>query len=179
MSSPEDTAVVSRKQKNGSRIDVPCPASVHLYNKYMGGVKGDQLRKYYHVHMKIKKNYKYIFWCLVDVCITNAYILSHYNPLSSLPVSESSFRLKLVGYLIGSYKSRKRAGLPTSLSTPQSARQLPCNHLPSRGRKRRCSFCKRINVRHETVWPALVCHHSVSDLYMTVRPTVSSSGMMH
>ena len=93
MSSPEDTAVVSRKLKNGTKIDVSCPASVDLYNRYMGGVdKGDQLRKYYHVRMKTKKNYKYIFWFSVEVCITNSYILSHYNPQSSLPVSEANLK---------------------------------------------------------------------------------------
>ena len=162
--SPDDTAVVRRRQKDSTIIDVPCPLSVELYNKFMGGVdKGDQLRKYYHVRMKTKKNYKYIFWFCVEVCIINAYILSNHIPVSTLPVTElnlKSFRLKLAGELIGDYKSRKRAGRPprsTVLSTPQSARQLPHNHLPTKGRKKCCSYCKTKNLRHETVWFCEAC----------------------
>ena len=162
MSSPEDTGMVSRKQKDGTRIDVPCPATVYLYNRYMGGVdRGDQLRKYYHFRMKSRKNYKYIFWFLVDVCITNSYILSHYHPTSTLPMSEctlKAFRLRLAEELIGSYKSRKRAGRPSRSSVSSaSARQLPQNHMPARGKKRRCSFCKRSKVRHETIWYCETC----------------------
>lgn len=42
----------------------------------MGGVdRGDQLRQYYHLRLKSRKFYKYIFWFLVDVSITNTYIL--------------------------------------------------------------------------------------------------------
>ena len=46
----------------------------------MGGVdRGDQLRGYYHVRLKCVKNYKYIFWFLFEVAVTNAYILTHYT----------------------------------------------------------------------------------------------------
>ena len=66
----------------------------------MGGVdKGDQLRKYYHVQMKFKKYY----WFLVDVCVTNALILTHINPRSNLSVSDSqlkAFQLQLADDLI-------------------------------------------------------------------------------
>ena len=58
--------VISRRQKTGSRVDVPCPESVRLYNRFMAGVdKSDQLRG----------NYKYIFWFLFDLAIVNAFIL--------------------------------------------------------------------------------------------------------
>ena len=43
----------------------------------MGGVdRNDQIRGYYHVRLKTKKYYKYIFWFLFDLTITNSYILS-------------------------------------------------------------------------------------------------------
>ena len=43
----------------------------------MGGVDdNDQLRGYYHVRLKCRKLYKYIFWFLFDVAIVNSFIVS-------------------------------------------------------------------------------------------------------
>ena len=76
MSNPLTTQSVERKQKDGSKVMVPCPDAVVVYNKFMGGVdKGDQLRHYYRIRTKCVKNYKYIFWFLVDMVITNAHII--------------------------------------------------------------------------------------------------------
>ena len=45
---PSDSGTVQRKQKDDSSVEVPCPASIISYNKFMGGVdRGDQLRVYY------------------------------------------------------------------------------------------------------------------------------------
>ena len=68
---------VTRKQKDGARINIAAPMSVVQYNKYnYGGVdQNDQLQGYYHVRLKSKKYYKYIFWFMFEVAITNALIL--------------------------------------------------------------------------------------------------------
>ena len=59
---------VERRQKDGSRLAVPCLDAVVQYNKFMGGIdKGDQLRHYYSFRLKCVKSYKYIFWFLLDV----------------------------------------------------------------------------------------------------------------
>ena len=80
MCQPNATTMVQRRQKDGSSMMVPCPESVVMYNQYMGGVdRGDQLRGYYHVRLKCVENYKYIFWFLFEVAVTNAYILTHYT----------------------------------------------------------------------------------------------------
>jgi hypothetical protein len=63
---------VYRRQLDGTRIEVPYPASIMCYNRNMAGVdRGDQLRRYYSVRLKRKKNYKYI-WML-----THSTRLSH------------------------------------------------------------------------------------------------------
>ena len=81
LASPDDTTTVNRTQKNGTRLAIPCPRSVRLYNEYMGGVdRGDQLRGSYHICLKCMKNYKYIFGFLLDVAITNAYIPQTHAP---------------------------------------------------------------------------------------------------
>ena len=73
---PTNDIAVNRKQKNDSSAIFSCPESVSLYNKYMGGVDhNDQHRQYYHVRLKCQKHYKYVFWFLFNVAITNAYIL--------------------------------------------------------------------------------------------------------
>lgn len=61
-SDPTVEAQVVRKKHDGSTIRVRCPQSVVLYNKFVGGVDdNDQLKDYYHVQLKCRKFYKYIF----------------------------------------------------------------------------------------------------------------------
>ena len=165
LSSPNDSVTVERRKKDGTRITVNCPSSIKLYNQYMGGVdKGDQLRGYYRVRLKTKKNYKYIFWFIFDTCITNAYILSKYSPSTELnsKYNLKHFRLKLAKQLIGDYASRKRAGRPRSTTSAPPPRSIPClEHIPSHGeRNRRCKYCKTKRVpsrRRESVWICKAC----------------------
>ena len=98
---PDHTKSIPRKRVDGSIMNVECPICIVDYNKYMGGVdRGDQYRKYYHVHVKSRKSYKYIFWFLFEVCILNSFIISHYSPCN-LPVSTYlSYRLQLASELI-------------------------------------------------------------------------------
>ena len=87
---------VQRRLQDGHRVDVECPESMVLYNRYMGGVdRNHQLRKYYHVSLKGRKFYRYIFWFLLKVSITNSYILYHHfctdqNPRVNTLVNEVS-----------------------------------------------------------------------------------------
>ena len=119
---------VQRKQKDGSRVEVPCPASIISYKKFMGGVdRGDQLRGYYRCRSKSRKFYKYIFYFFLDVAITNAYILMK-NCNSSCPFKDfKSFRLQLAKDLIGEYCSRRRRGHGGTVIHP-----LPFWHYPIR-----------------------------------------------
>ena len=72
---PSSCGTVNRKQRDGTSVDVPCPESIISY-KFMGGVDcGDQLRGYYRCRSKSRNFYKYIFFFLFDVAITNAYLL--------------------------------------------------------------------------------------------------------
>ena len=128
---PEMTAV-QRKQKDGTRIQVSCPKSVVSYNTYMSGVdRGDQLRQYYHIRYKSRKNYKYIFWFLFDVSVTNSYILYCNSGTQNRLKTTKDFWLELARSLIGNYNNRKSRGRPASLSTPNAIR-TPCprQHFP-------------------------------------------------
>ena len=113
LSQPGSLASVSRRQRDGTLRDVASPSAITMYTKHMGGVDlGDQLRKYYGVRLKCNKNYKYIFWFMFDVCVTNAYILSRFVPSSVTSLEQErlkNFRVRLAKALIGDYNSRQRA----------------------------------------------------------------------
>ena len=96
--------------------------SVHMYNKYMGGVdRNDQLRQYYNVQMK------YIWWFLFDVCVTNAYVLCKNHSSLDVP-SLKGFRTDFAKSVVDNYMSQKRAGHRLS-STPLSQRFCD-SHFP-------------------------------------------------
>lgn len=109
-SQPSAIGTVLRRQKDGTRISVPCPEAIIIYNRYMGGVdRGDQLRGYYNCKVKSRKFYKYIFYFLFDVSITNAFIL--YKNFRSSPTFNTikKFRLQLARELIGKYTTRRQS----------------------------------------------------------------------
>ncbi len=119
---PTETSSVLLGQKDGSRAPVPCPSAFSLYNKFMGGVDlGDQLRGYYHVRMKCRKFYQYVAKFLLDVAITNAYVLYRLSHPGT-KVTTLKFRDVLANEIIGDYCTRRRAGRNTNLS--------PCNTTP-------------------------------------------------
>ena len=167
------THAAQRKQKDGSRVSVQCTDAVVLYNKYMAGVdKGDQLRQYYRVRTRCQKPYKYIFWFLFDVAVTNSFILSLFAP-TTIPLSHQhlkTFRLQLAEQLVGTYNSRKRLGRPCSrpihhppslppITPSQSTRTAL--HLPSHVEKRRrCMYCSQFRTpskRSDVMWYCKEC----------------------
>ena len=101
LSTPDATHTAQRRQRDGSRESVQC---TDMVNKYMSGVdKGDQMRQYYHVRTKCTKYYKYIFWFIFDVAVTNIFILSLFTP-TTIPITKQrlkAFRLQLADQLIG------------------------------------------------------------------------------
>ena len=155
---PTDTVTVSRKQKNGSTIYIPCPKAIKMYNTYMGGVDlNDQLRRYYNFNMKSRKSYKYIFFFLFQLAITNSYILcKQYSNLDIRCIKK--FREVLAMELIGTYNSRKRAGRPSASSV---SKKPSLSHFPMRGAEKthRCHYCSHTRKkRRETIWHCRECN---------------------
>ena len=162
-SQPSATGSVLRRQRDGTRVSVPCPEAILTYNRSMGGVdKGDQLRGYYNCRVKSRKFYKYIFYFLFDVAITNAFIL--YKNFRSSPTYTTikKFRMQLARELIGDYSTRRRAGPGGGVIRP-----LPLQHFPMKitkessepeRKRRRCARCsQRNNKRTQTSWFCREC----------------------
>ena len=166
---PSATTTVQRRQKDGTQVAIPCPESVYLYNRHMGGVDlNDQLRGYYHVRLKGRKFYKYIFWFLFDVAITNSYILcKHHSNLTTRSLKQ--FRMELAQALLGDYNGRKRRGRPSAAAPPQ---RICTTHFPTKhDKKNRCQYCyHHRHERHETHWycsgcAKYLCHNDCFLLY--------------
>ena len=171
---PSDNGAVLQGTQDGSRITVPCPTSIILYNNYMGGVdRGDQLRGYYRCRTKSRKFYKYIFYFLLDVAITNAFILMKNHTTKGSKMTIKDFRLQLASQLIGDYCSHHRRG-----RTSSSIRPLPLRHFPvkvdddssSTKRKRSiCALCRqRTAERTQAGTAESVLHGSVTQEILTI-----------
>ena len=159
-SQPTASGSVLRRQRDGTQISVPCPESIILY-KYMGGVdRGDQIRGYYSCRLKSRKFYKYIFYFLFDVTITNTYTLYKNYCLERTLRNAKEFRLQLAQQLIGEYCSRRRLGRQSGVIAP-----LPMRHFPvrvnsdttSKRRRGRCAKCSQLNHRCDTTWYCREC----------------------
>ena len=158
LTTPDDTVPIRRKEKDGTQITLSCPTAIAMYNRHMAGVdKGDQLRCYYRLRLKFMKNYKYIFFFLLDTAITNAYIL--YNNFSSTDkkLKQKGFRLSLAQQLIGQYCGRMRIGRPRLSTTPHpQPLHHTATHFPRKcSQKRRCVYCSGYRnppCRRESRW---------------------------
>ena len=156
---------VLRRQKDGTRIPVPCPQSIIDYNMFMGGVdRGDQLRGYYRCRTKFRKFYKYIFYFLFDVAVTNAFILQKHFCRNSPHKTILGFRLQLAKELIGDYCSRRRpgrgAGVVRSLPLRHFSTTIPMDDPNQRAKHKRgrCARCHDIKkCRVDTSWYCPEC----------------------
>jgi hypothetical protein len=156
---PTDKLTITRKKNNGSTIQIDCPRAINNYNKYMGGVDlNDQLRNYYTFHLKSRKSYKYIFFFLFQLCVTNAFILSkHYSSINVRNIK--MFREKLAVQLIGEYCSRKRPGRPNIL--PPAKKYQKITHFPCKisNLVHRCYYCSHyLHQRRKTTWLCKECN---------------------
>ena len=150
---------VQRKLRSGDSEVFPCPESITSYNNYMGGVdRNDQLRQYYHVRLKSRKYYKYLFWMIFDVTITNAYLLSQMSLTIDKRATKSvkDFRVCLSKELLEGYCTRKRRGRRPRLSP----KKFHCDHFPEKGdgKQHRCDYCRLQGKRSETKWFCSDCN---------------------
>ena len=86
-----ELGTVQRRQRDGTKITVPCPLSIMDYNQFMGRVdRSDQIRGYYSCRTKCRKFYKYILifiFCLMSPLRTptsskRATVAVHHSPPS-------------------------------------------------------------------------------------------------
>ena len=141
---PTVETTVSRKQRDGTKKEVPCPSTLLHYNNNMNGVDhADQMRMEYPSGRMSRRWWVYLFWFLFDVAVSNAFILmkesvahqrvtraGHPKPLTLL-----EFRETLSEQLM-------------EIDQPNDDRDA---HVSGEGdRRRRCQGCKMDGRRCET-----------------------------
>lgn len=109
--------LVDRRNPDGSKTAVSCPPLLPDYQQYMRGVdRGDQLIGFYNIGRRSKKWWKRIFAYIVECSLLNTYILErHVKPLGHQLREHKKrdfmrFRTEVAEELIGTFRSRKRAG---------------------------------------------------------------------
>ena len=121
----EDKCYTKNKRwvKSECALPVTCKSMQHIHERSRQG------RPTTRVLIKCRKMYKYIFWFLFDMVITNSYILykNHRQasqPSKTMPLKQ--FRLQLADLLIGDYCSRNRPGQPYAVTK----KPVPLLHMP-------------------------------------------------
>ena len=152
------TVTVNRRKQDGTQEAVVCPPLLVDYQKFMRGVdRGDQLIGCYNIGRRSKKWWKRVFAHIIECAILNAYVLeSHTKPLEHALRGRSKrdflrFRLQLAEELIGSFRSRKRAGRRRSDEHEQAARLKPHHgHWPVQvTSKLDCVVCSTIRQKRK------------------------------
>lgn len=161
-----ETVLRWKKKKDGSheRVPVPRPTVVAEYNRYVrGGNTSDLMMGTNSVHRKTKRWYIAVFQHLLDIAVTNSYVMSKELAAArrERPPTRQQFQEELCALLMG-------VALTSSPYQPKQLPQQPSHfpeHFPvpiSQGKgksqraslgRRRCARCKR-----STPWQCEVCN---------------------
>ena len=171
----EPTTVAKRwYKKQETHVQIPMPAIVHEYNKFMGGVYLlDMMTAMYKYRLKSRRWYMYVFWHTVMIALVNAWLLwrRHHNQIDQ-PMSKLALRrfqaavagcLTSAGQRLGRGRPKRREETEsTSSSTPRrllsSRRAVPVSkvlrldgieHFPQYADQRqRCNVCRDSDTVH-------------------------------
>jgi hypothetical protein len=144
----DNQAVMRRKKGVENKVPVLIPKMVRVYNDIMGGVDlADQRKERYEIDHRSKyRFYLRIFFDLLDISITNSYIIYCKTMVhNERPLTSLAFRQLVATKLIGKFTNRAR---PTNLHVRPPKRKhsenasLPPAHLPMCvDERRRCQHC--------------------------------------
>lgn len=155
-SNPTGAGSTFRKLRDGTRIEIDRPPPVENYHKYMGGVDhNNQLRAKTPVGRPAKKWWKYLFFYLINLCITNAFIVMSETAVCQQRKKRYTmldFRTDVAKQLIGGFTKRNRHML-----NRQANSNHVCVHLNRS--KTRCKWCTKHGEkkRKETVFGCSNC----------------------
>ena len=124
------------------------PAVVDDFNKNMGGVDlNDQLCMYYKAGRPSHKWWRYVFWFVINVAITNAWILFKESGRGD-KYSHVKFRMELAERLKGDFNARKK-NVNKHQSPPKLAEFRVNDHnlIHTEGRSRVCRVCSKRGIK--------------------------------
>ena len=133
-----------RAKGSKEKVKVSCPAVIHEYNTYMGGVdRCDQTKVSYEVDRRSKvRFYLRVFFNFLDISVINSKTV--YDKIqSTAAMSSMDFRFSLARSMIRTFSNRNRA-IPTSRPSKRSKCEITMvlDHLPQFAATRaRCVYC--------------------------------------
>ncbi|XP_054602416.1 piggyBac transposable element-derived protein 2-like [Nothobranchius furzeri] len=148
-------------KESKAKISIPCPSLIHAYNEHMGGIDlSDMLVHLYKTPAKSTRWYLPLFGYVLDLCITNSWLVykRECGQLNQKPISLKRFCLAVAHSLKQVNKPASKVGRPSSSSPPLSkkrhitrpsqpqpdVRYDSCGHWPLHCDKRgRCSYCPK------------------------------------
>lgn len=126
--------------KEKSKVSIPQPNVVNKYNSFMGGV--DQLDNHvanYRIALRAKKWYIPLLFWMIDVAVTNAWLLSREYGYSG---DNLSFRRKVSQELLLTYGKRSTVSGPKR-ATVKNPKTCSGRHIIlTQQTRRRCEVCK-------------------------------------
>ena len=150
------STILCRQKGSASKILVPCPDVIKMYNQGIGGVDLiDQRTAAYHLDRKSRvRFYLRIFFDLMDIACANSFVV--YNMLHPNDLTLLGFKTIIATYLTGRYASRSRA--PPAWKTRSKGKyqyQFEPNHLPLhlpefQSSRKRCEYCYKEGFERKT-----------------------------
>lgn len=166
---PSITTTVSRRQKDGSVLEISCPQMIQDYNHYMGCVdKADMFKSFYEINRKSKKSWHRIFWHFVDVTVVNSFIIYKLNnPDTKMLLKD--FRLVIVNEFVGFSNPKKRDRKPDKKSIGKYKAHVPNEqrfskepHIPgAMSKRKRCVCCSTKSQPIQTTFYCTTCKVSL------------------
>lgn len=131
-----------RTQKDGTKKTFDCPEAFIYYNRFMAGVdKADQYSTYYEIDRKSNKWWKRVFYRLLLMTVSNAWIL--YKGCQGKTISLINFLIPLAEELIAT-ATNKIGERKLKRGPPPKKLKLTASHLPiNKGTRRRCTYCSQ------------------------------------
>uniref|UniRef100_A0A8C7X1T9 PiggyBac transposable element-derived protein domain-containing protein n=1 Tax=Oryzias sinensis TaxID=183150 RepID=A0A8C7X1T9_9TELE len=144
-----ETVVRWQKTEDGrsQRAPLPRPTAVSEFNKYMGGVDtSGQMLTTNSVHRKTRRWDVTVFQHLLDIAVTNSYIIQKElsSALEQKPLSRQDFQEQLCAELLGVPLAEppQTTGDGHFPCPTSKGRDIETSQRASKGRKQ-CYFCKR------------------------------------
>ncbi|KAF9405413.1 hypothetical protein HW555_013841, partial [Spodoptera exigua] len=136
------------------RSALPCPEIIKQYNAHMGVDLADMLIALYRTELKGHRWYLPLVSQLLDMCITNSWILYRRNVGSVKTMSLKNFRYNIAKNLLLSHRTTTRHTDNVKGPTPSKLIKAPVaprptteissdqlGHFPTFGTKGRCKLC--------------------------------------
>ena len=175
-----EQTLILRTQRDGFRLELPCPTAVKDYNSYMGEVdKADMLWSIYGVDRKSKKCWDRIFFGLVFRTLCNAYVVykNLFEPsIRSLEfhrsIAQSLSKQPKVGQPLstpshGSVKKHRKVSY--SVQNSIKLQNIGAHYAIYKSERGRCEICSKSSIQSRPHRKCYMCNLFQYNFFSEIR----------